>query len=1147
LRSELERLQLQTESIEKQKLLMLSELLRLRTQVSLRQRRVDQRAFLDQKLSAILEPLRAPLTVLQGVIISEPSSPMVGKIAQLENTLHEAHEKPWSEFHKKTELEDSEIRKEAASSLAKKLEANQLALEKQTAQLSHLRGTKQTLEQQKSMLLFSKDVHRTSSVLKNLDAQIKNAEVLEHQESLRRTQLLMEAQKQAAELAGADPVQRMQGIELRLEELHRLGDAVQRFVGVAVEERRAVMQLVGQSVTQLKAQKARLQQKAPGGHDEMVLGGAGLWSTAPAVKRSLEALESLTEKYECKAGVGNVIMASLTVEGTSIDQQMHLAHTESIRNANTQLAASEGMIRAQHKLEAAVAEQQTQLLAFNRLDREIENATKQQRLLLVPALLDAKFRLDASQQKEQLAQAVQLSRSRLVFIDQLWTRLGSKCSALQAEGPRRVCCTQVLDSWRWQQPIFQKYMELEQQAAQNTTTQALTTKLWHAAKKAHSQWTSSGEAAAYGVVFRGCTKQTGYSAGFRRNAVQYDSITSPMAAASGLIVYDPADEQPQGVALSTSAAVEYDVLVQKGIMYYVWAVASCDPQTPAGKDGFLIWGSDGVDQAWDGLRQASAGQWLKAPVALEFQQRKQFGLKLAPLGGKCSIAQIYVGSAETHVDVADSPEFSSPGSSQRKEASLLGEPLHGQLRKLHKEHVDSQVGEAATAAGEDPEQQLQETLQKARTATEQVDELQAGMTNALQQLYERKQASVTDEQRQTAEAALVPMRAKMLEVVAHQRTQKHAVQQLERANKEYTASKKVGELKEQLEELMPLIRHKLPAEAQAIGNLQGLQRLNKMKVMQREMNKKMEQVESEWRLLPKEAKQRLAAFKAFTSNVTQVSNDTDDEAPSTELQQVEEEMDAKANSDAQQAVAASQANQDGDAEMMAALAAQHKAHLASSAGLSAGFFGGTEGPCDRLAHQEQRSSCGVMHNSITETCKAMFGSGFSDCCLAQIKQWKWQQGLWLGLRRTKSKLEQLQASLAQDPLQEDIALIEQQTASRKLALEQEWEQSDENTVVLAVLGACHGAEPGPELVLSRVKEFVNRTRSEPDSVQNATGAPPAVAKEPEFDASDAKADVAAVVKEFTDGLENTLLARHDVHEAEHDQKVTACHHHAHRI
>jgi len=53
-------------------------------------------------------------------------------------------------------------------------------------------------------------------------------------------------------------------------------------------------------------------------------------------------------------------------------------------------------------------------------------------------------------------------------------------------------------------------------------------------------------------------------------------------------------------------------------------------------------------------------------------------------------------------------------------------------------------------------------------------------------------------------------------------------------------------------------------------------------------------------------------------------------------------------------------------------------------------------------------------------------------------------------------------------------------------------------------------------------------------VQNATGAPPAVDKEPEFDASDAKADVAAVVKEFTAGLEDTLLTRHNVHEAEHD-------------
>jgi hypothetical protein len=37
---------------------------------------------------------------------------MVGKIAELQNRLHEAHEKPWSEFHKKTELEDAKIRKQ---------------------------------------------------------------------------------------------------------------------------------------------------------------------------------------------------------------------------------------------------------------------------------------------------------------------------------------------------------------------------------------------------------------------------------------------------------------------------------------------------------------------------------------------------------------------------------------------------------------------------------------------------------------------------------------------------------------------------------------------------------------------------------------------------------------------------------------------------------------------------------------------------------------------------------------------------------------------------------------------------------------------------------------------------------------------------
>ena len=63
LRAELERLQLQTESVEKQKLLMLSQLLKLQTDVGLQQRRVDQRSLLDQKLNAVLGPLRAPLAV----------------------------------------------------------------------------------------------------------------------------------------------------------------------------------------------------------------------------------------------------------------------------------------------------------------------------------------------------------------------------------------------------------------------------------------------------------------------------------------------------------------------------------------------------------------------------------------------------------------------------------------------------------------------------------------------------------------------------------------------------------------------------------------------------------------------------------------------------------------------------------------------------------------------------------------------------------------------------------------------------------------------------------------------------------------------------------------------------------------------------
>ena len=191
------------------------------------------------------------------------------------------------------------------------------------------------------MLLFPKDVARTASVLQNLAGQIKNAQALERQESLRRTQLLLEATKQAEALGGADSVQRVQEIELRLNELDQLADTVQRFVGVAVEERRAVVQLVGQAVSRLKSQKVRLLQKAAGGKDEMVLEGPGLWTTAPAVKRSLEALDSLTGKYECKAGYGNVIMASLTVEGTAIDQQMHLAHAESIRKATSQLKASE--------------------------------------------------------------------------------------------------------------------------------------------------------------------------------------------------------------------------------------------------------------------------------------------------------------------------------------------------------------------------------------------------------------------------------------------------------------------------------------------------------------------------------------------------------------------------------------------------------------------------------------------------------------------------------------------------------------------------------------------------------------------------------------------------------------------------------------
>ena len=724
-----------------------------------------------------------------------------------------------------------------------------------------------------------------------------------------------------------------------------------------------------------------------------------------------------------------------------------------------------------------------------------------------------------------------------MFIDQLWSRLGSKCSGLQGRAPRRVCCTQVLDSWRWEQQTFQKYMELEQQAAQNTTAAGLSNKLWHAAKQAHSEWDHSGESAAYAVVFRGCTKQAGYSAGFRRNAVQYDSIAAPMIAEGGVVSYDPAAAQPQSVALSTSASVEYDVIVQKDHVYYVWMLAKCDADTATGKDGFTIWDGSDIEHTWAGLREASGLQWLKAPLALEFGQRKQFSLRLAPLGGKCSISQLYVGSAETHVDVSDSPEFVQPGGgSKRKEATtkaLLGEVRHS---KLKQQHAASRLGEAAHS--EDPESQLQRTLEKARVATERVDELQAGMATALSDLYERKQASITNEQRQAAEAALVAMRAKMLQVVAHQRTQKHAVQQLEHADKEYRASKKIGELKEQLEVLMPLIRTKLPDEAMAIGNLQGLQRLNKMKVLQRDMEKKVNRIESEWRLLPKEAKQRLADFKAFSSNATQLDNSPHDN-PSNELQQVEEEIGKKADQDAQQAVAANQASQDGDAEMMAALAAQHKANLASSAGLSSGFFGGSESPCDRLAHQELRGSCTALYHEMSDTCKAVFGTGFSACCLSEIKQWKWQQGLWLKLRSTKSKLEQLQASLAEDPLQEDIAAIERETAATKLSLEHEWADSDQNTIVLAVLGVCRVADSGVEAVLTRVNDFVNRTRSEPASVQNATGAPPAVDKEPEFDASDAKADVAAVVKEFTAGLEDTLLTRHSVHEAEHDIEVNA--------
>merc|ERR1712166_554801 len=222
-----------------------------------------------------------------------------------------------------------------------------------------------------------------------------------------------------------------------------------------------------------------------------------------------------------------------------------------------------------------------------------------------------------------------------------------------------------------------------------------------------------------------------------------------MVAEAGVVSYDPADEQPQSVALSTSASVEYDVIVQKDHVYYVWMLAKCDADTPTGKDGFMIWDGGGIEHIWAGLREASGSGWLKAPVALEFEQRKQFSLKFAPLGGKCSISQLYVGSAETHIDVSDSPEFVQPGGgSKRKEATtkaLLGEARHSKVQQ-QLVHADGKLGEAAHS--EDPELQLQQTLEKARVATERVDELQAGMATALSDLYERKHASITDEQRQ---------------------------------------------------------------------------------------------------------------------------------------------------------------------------------------------------------------------------------------------------------------------------------------------------------------------------------------------------------------------------------------------------------------
>ena len=69
------------------------------------------------------------------------------------------------------------------------------------------------------------------------------------------------------------------------------------------------------------------------------------------------------------------------------------------------------MIESQHSLEAARAEQHTQSLAFSRLDREVLNATQPQRLLLVPALLDAKFRLDSAEQEQQQAKVCGTSYS----------------------------------------------------------------------------------------------------------------------------------------------------------------------------------------------------------------------------------------------------------------------------------------------------------------------------------------------------------------------------------------------------------------------------------------------------------------------------------------------------------------------------------------------------------------------------------------------------------------------------------------------------------------------------------------------------------------------------------------------------------------